>query len=179
MSSPVYSWVAPRVCVLATETATLRRSKWAQIGGEHLVAGSGVNARVLRFRGYNPLPPAKTLGEELVRYLTALGLTQKEAARQIGVDPGTLARWERDEREPAGHLPRTCEGVLGPRGEFRARRSVKDTRQTPHYEHRDTTQAFTAAYLRASVASSAISSVTIGNIPTITASVFLMFANAN
>ena len=30
------------------------------------------------------------------------GITQKEAARRIGVDSGTLARWERGEREPTG-----------------------------------------------------------------------------
>jgi transcriptional regulator with XRE-family HTH domain len=27
-------------------------------------------------------------------------MSQKEAALQIGVDPSTLARWERDERKP-------------------------------------------------------------------------------
>jgi len=32
----------------------------------------------------------------------ALGLSQKEAARRMGVDPCTLARWERSEREPSG-----------------------------------------------------------------------------
>jgi transcriptional regulator with XRE-family HTH domain len=38
----------------------------------------------------------------LVRQRTGLGLSQKEAAGEIGVDPGTLAKWERGEREPAG-----------------------------------------------------------------------------
>jgi transcriptional regulator with XRE-family HTH domain len=31
-----------------------------------------------------------------------MGLSQKEAAHILGVDPGTLARWERGEREPTG-----------------------------------------------------------------------------
>jgi len=31
-----------------------------------------------------------------------MGLTQKDAARRIKVDPGTLVRWERGEREPTG-----------------------------------------------------------------------------
>ena len=57
---------------------------------------------VIGFLGYNPLPPANTLGEKLVRHRTALGMPQKEAARKIGVDPSTLARWERGERQPAG-----------------------------------------------------------------------------
>ena len=48
--------------------------------------------------------PAHTLGGRLVRRQTTLGLSQQESARRIGVDPGTLARWERGEREPAGGL---------------------------------------------------------------------------
>ncbi|MBK5292414.1 MAG: helix-turn-helix transcriptional regulator [Acidobacteriia bacterium] len=31
-------------------------------------------------------------------------MSQKDAARQISVDPGTLGRWERGEREPASEL---------------------------------------------------------------------------
>jgi transcriptional regulator with XRE-family HTH domain len=42
------------------------------------------------------------MGERLVQCRTALGLSQKESARQLGVDAGTLARWERGEREPSG-----------------------------------------------------------------------------
>ena len=49
-----------------------------------------------------PLPAATTLAEQLVRHRTSLGASQKEAARSLGVDPGTLARWERGEREPTG-----------------------------------------------------------------------------
>jgi site-specific DNA recombinase len=58
---------------------------------------------IIRFLGYNPLPPpSDSWDERLVRCRTALGITQKESARQIGVDQGTLARWERGERVPAG-----------------------------------------------------------------------------
>ena len=32
------------------------------------------------------------------------GLSQREAALGIGVDPGTLARWERGEWKPSGEL---------------------------------------------------------------------------
>ncbi|MCX6634262.1 MAG: helix-turn-helix domain-containing protein [Acidobacteria bacterium] len=45
---------------------------------------------IIRFLGYNPLPEADTLGERIVRRRTSLGMTQEEAARRIGVDPGTL-----------------------------------------------------------------------------------------
>jgi site-specific DNA recombinase len=57
---------------------------------------------IIEFLGYNPLPPATTLGERLVRHRTSLGLPQSESARRIGVDPGTLARWERGKRAPTG-----------------------------------------------------------------------------
>jgi transcriptional regulator with XRE-family HTH domain len=59
---------------------------------------------VVRFLGYDPLPDVETLGAQLVLRRTALGSSQKEAAKRIGVDPGTLARWERGEREPAGRF---------------------------------------------------------------------------
>jgi DNA-binding transcriptional regulator YiaG len=59
---------------------------------------------ILRFLGYNPLPAAKAWGERLVRQRTTLGLSQKEAAKHLSVDPSTLARWERSDREPTGAL---------------------------------------------------------------------------
>jgi site-specific DNA recombinase len=59
---------------------------------------------IIRFLGYNPLPPAKSMGGRLVRQRTALGLTQKESAKRFDVDPSTLAKWERGERGPAGTL---------------------------------------------------------------------------
>ena len=57
---------------------------------------------IVRFLGYNPLPAATSVGERLVRQRTTLGLTQKESANRIGVDAGTLARWEQGRREPTG-----------------------------------------------------------------------------
>jgi predicted transcriptional regulator len=57
---------------------------------------------IIDFLGHDPLPKANGVAEQLLRHRTALGMTQKDAAREVGVDPGTLARWERGEREPAG-----------------------------------------------------------------------------
>ena len=67
---------------------------------------------IIRFLGYNPLPPVDGWGERLVRHRTTLGLSQEEAARRLGVDPSTLARWERGEREPTGTLAATVERFL-------------------------------------------------------------------
>jgi transcriptional regulator with XRE-family HTH domain len=57
---------------------------------------------IIRFLGYNPSPPSERWADRLVHGRTMMGLTQKKAARRIGVDPSTLARWERGEREPTG-----------------------------------------------------------------------------
>ena len=79
---------------------------------------------IIRFLGYNPLPPAGTIAQRLVRHRTSLGLSQKEAATRIGIDPGTLARWERGEREPTGVLRGTVERFLSgeaPKAGARAR----------------------------------------------------------
>jgi transcriptional regulator with XRE-family HTH domain len=57
---------------------------------------------IIQLLGYNPLPAARTLGERLIRHRTSLGLSQEASAKLLGVDPGTLARWERDERKPTG-----------------------------------------------------------------------------
>jgi transcriptional regulator with XRE-family HTH domain len=68
---------------------------------------------IIEFLGYNPLPEATTLGEQLVRHRTTLGMSQKEFATKLAVDPGTLARWERRGREPTGALLARVTRVLG------------------------------------------------------------------
>jgi transcriptional regulator with XRE-family HTH domain len=57
---------------------------------------------IIRFLGYDPQPEATGWGQRLVRRRTSLGLSQKAAARHIGIDPSTLAKWERGARTPAG-----------------------------------------------------------------------------
>jgi len=57
---------------------------------------------IIQFLGYNPLPPTQARADRLIQARTALGLSQENAARQLGVDPSTLARWERRERKPTG-----------------------------------------------------------------------------
>jgi site-specific DNA recombinase len=57
---------------------------------------------VLRFLGYRPLAETDNWAHRLVQGRRILGLTQKQAARQMGVVQCTLARWERGERQPGG-----------------------------------------------------------------------------
>ena len=65
----------------------------------HTVPSVHHMAGVVRFLGFNPLPNGDNLAQRLVNHRRALGVTQKSFARQIGVDPSTLARWERGERK--------------------------------------------------------------------------------
>ena len=60
--------------------------------------------RIIRFLGYDPRPGPATLGERIRRYRNAKGLSQQMLAVRLQVDPSTLARWERDERSPAGQF---------------------------------------------------------------------------
>lgn len=55
-----------------------------------------------RFLGYDPGPAARTVGQTLVRWRQGRGQSQEELAVRLQVDPGTLSRWERGRREPAG-----------------------------------------------------------------------------
>jgi transcriptional regulator with XRE-family HTH domain len=71
---------------------------------------------IVEFLGYNPLPPGKNLAERLVRHRTFLGLSQEEAAARIGVDQGTLARWERGERIPTDDMLIRVKRFLGDSG---------------------------------------------------------------
>jgi len=60
---------------------------------------------IVRFLGRLPGDQENlTLGQRLRRCRQVRGLSQKVLARQLNVDPGTLARWESGERRPAGDL---------------------------------------------------------------------------
>ncbi|MBI2618757.1 MAG: helix-turn-helix domain-containing protein [Ignavibacteriales bacterium] len=52
--------------------------------------------KVIEFLGYDPAPAEpRTLGEKLLKYRKDRGITQKELARRIGIDPTTLSRLEK------------------------------------------------------------------------------------
>lgn len=65
------------------------------------------------FLGYLPeTPTKKSLGAALIRHRTQRGLSQSAFARELGVDPGTLGRWDRDERRPVGNWLTRVQEVL-------------------------------------------------------------------
>jgi transcriptional regulator with XRE-family HTH domain len=54
--------------------------------------------RIINLLGYGlPLPQPKTLGERITRYRSLRGISQKELADEIEIDPGTLSRMERSQ----------------------------------------------------------------------------------
>ena len=72
---------------------------------------------IIGFLGYNPLPKPQTLAEQLVQARKIQGLSQKEMAKRLGVDPSALARRERGERKTTGRRgagPRRGLGQLPP-----------------------------------------------------------------
>lgn len=50
---------------------------------------------ILAFLGYDPFPPPVTLADRLKAKRRALGLSIDALAAQLGVDPSTVADWER------------------------------------------------------------------------------------
>ena len=67
---------------------------------------------IARFLGYDPLPEPESWAERLIHFRTSLGLKQRDFADRLGVDPCTLARWERGEREPTGSFEASVIRVL-------------------------------------------------------------------
>jgi transcriptional regulator with XRE-family HTH domain len=61
--------------------------------------------RILKFLGYNPFEKeAASFGEKIKTYRRTLGLSQKTLAKRLGIDPTTLARWEREKGRPSKEL---------------------------------------------------------------------------
>ena len=58
--------------------------------------------RIIEFLGYVPdVAPATTLGERIITSRRLLGLSQREIANRLGIDPSMLGRWERGEGRPS------------------------------------------------------------------------------
>jgi transcriptional regulator with XRE-family HTH domain len=58
--------------------------------------------RIIGFLGYNPFHvDGESLGERIVILRKTLGMTTQDLARRLGVDPGTVARWEKGNSLPS------------------------------------------------------------------------------
>jgi len=61
--------------------------------------------RIIEFLGYTPdITQPQSLGQRIVVWRRLRGITQKELARRLGVDPTTVAGWEQGEHRPTRRL---------------------------------------------------------------------------
>jgi len=68
---------------------------------------------ILAFLGYDPRPEPATLGGQLRAAREAEGLSEAALARRLGLDPGTVGVWERDEvRRPYPRIRRVFKRYL-------------------------------------------------------------------
>lgn len=59
---------------------------------------------VINWLGYDLRPSSETLGAQIRRYRTARGLSTRELAEKLAVDPSTIEAWERNEHRPGRRL---------------------------------------------------------------------------
>lgn len=71
--------------------------------------------RIIEFLGYVPqdLFTAKSLADQIRVYRHIHGLSQKELANQMDVDPSTIMDWESDKHKPSKKLLGRLEKVIG------------------------------------------------------------------
>ncbi len=66
--------------------------------------------KIIEFLGYVPFEiSTKSVGEKIVIYRRLLGLSQKELAHRLGIDPSTLSKWEMDIRRPSERILKDIE----------------------------------------------------------------------
>ena len=58
--------------------------------------------RIVAFLGYDPMGAAVSLAARLIARRRSLGLSRKATAKVLGVDEGTLMRWETEIWSPTG-----------------------------------------------------------------------------
>jgi DNA-binding transcriptional regulator YiaG len=68
---------------------------------------------IIRFLDYDPRPVPSHIGARLRHWREGQGVSQFTLARTLGVDPGTLARWEKRERYPTGQRLGRVRRLLG------------------------------------------------------------------
>jgi len=61
--------------------------------------------KIIEFLGYLPFETnGLSMGEKIVLYRKSKGISQLNFARQLGIDPSTLGRWEKGRGKPSEKL---------------------------------------------------------------------------
>ena len=81
-------------------------SEWTILNWERgkTVPAVGLTPRIIEFLGYDPHLIPETLGQRLVAAGRVLGLSRKRLAKLLGIDEGTVRRWEGDRCKPGSGL---------------------------------------------------------------------------
>ncbi len=69
--------------------------------------------RIIDYLGYTPFPEPKTMGERLRSRREAMGLSRKALAARLGIDTGTLQRYEQGRWRPGPRNRAILELFLG------------------------------------------------------------------
>jgi transcriptional regulator with XRE-family HTH domain len=57
-------------------------------------------ARIIEFLGYDPIPEPESFPEKLKTRRLKMGLSQKKLGIKLGIDPGTIWKWEKGMHKP-------------------------------------------------------------------------------
>jgi transcriptional regulator with XRE-family HTH domain len=69
--------------------------------------------RIINFLGYDPVQSnATTLGEKIKKHRIQKGLSLRKLAKALGIDPGTLARWENGNLIPSAKVNNRIRGFI-------------------------------------------------------------------
>ncbi len=71
--------------------------------------------RVVAFLGFDPEAGGDELSQRMIAFRRHRGLTQRAAAKALGVDPTTWWGWESGRRRPEGSFARRLGQLLGSR----------------------------------------------------------------
>ena len=69
-------------------------------------------AKIMEFLEYDPFDEPDSLSERLRTHRMRLGLSQRKLAAKLGIDPATLANWERGSRKPTKDSRKLIDGFL-------------------------------------------------------------------
>ena len=67
---------------------------------------------IIDFLGYVPFSTGETFPEKLKAYRMLKGLTQRELARELGVDPTTVMKWEAGTSKPMRRMRDRVEEIM-------------------------------------------------------------------
>ena len=68
---------------------------------------------IIRFLRYDPLPIGTSIIERLISIRRTRGMSQREMAERLGIDPGTLQGWESGKHQPSKKMMQIVTTAFG------------------------------------------------------------------